>query len=224
MEKSDIARLISELRKKSGQSQQQVSEKSKISFRTYQRIEAGEISPRIETVFHILRTLNADVSHLFLDWFKTHLNQLDTNTDMPTVKGFDPSKTQAVEKPMLVEDCGVAGVVRALSNEEDHRLSTVGYWEWNVTSQQFYWSHQMFSLYDMDPTKPFDHQTHLQKIHPEDLSRLQADLDELLYKNRKYENVHRILYGNGTRSVRAMAKKIRTKDNQMIVFGIAEKM
>lgn len=57
-----LAQQIVKLRRRSGMSQIEVSETAGVSFRTYQRIESGEISPRTNVIITILRVLNADVS------------------------------------------------------------------------------------------------------------------------------------------------------------------
>ncbi len=64
-----MANLISQLRKDSGLNQLEFAKLCRVSFRTLQRIEAGEISPRIELLFRILKALNVQPNPFFLKLF-----------------------------------------------------------------------------------------------------------------------------------------------------------
>jgi transcriptional regulator with XRE-family HTH domain len=62
MKQPELGRKISELRKAKGLTQEELVEKCNIGVRTIQRIEAGEVTPRIYTVKTIFAALDYDLS------------------------------------------------------------------------------------------------------------------------------------------------------------------
>ena len=79
MKQPELGKKISELRKAKGLTQEDLVEKCNISVRTIQRIESGEVTPRIYTVKTILSALDYDISSIreedngagnsIIDWF-----------------------------------------------------------------------------------------------------------------------------------------------------------
>lgn len=64
-----IAKYIAVARKKSGLSQIDMSKKTGISVRTYQRVEAGKTSPKLDVFFVILNALNINTLDSFAQIF-----------------------------------------------------------------------------------------------------------------------------------------------------------
>ena len=64
MKQPELGRKISELRNAKGLTQEELVEKCNISVRTIQRIEAGEVTPRIYTTKTILAALDYDLSKI----------------------------------------------------------------------------------------------------------------------------------------------------------------
>ncbi len=62
MKQPELGRKVSELRKAKGLTQEELVEKCNISVRTLQRIEMGEVTPRIYTIKTILAALEYDLS------------------------------------------------------------------------------------------------------------------------------------------------------------------
>lgn len=63
MRQPELGRMIAERRKAKGFTQEELVEKCKLSVRTLQRIEAGEVEPRSYTVKIILEALDFDFSN-----------------------------------------------------------------------------------------------------------------------------------------------------------------
>ena len=63
MKQPELGRMIAERRKAKGFTQEELVEKCKLSVRTLQRIEAGEVEPRSYTVKIILEALDFDFSN-----------------------------------------------------------------------------------------------------------------------------------------------------------------
>lgn len=64
MKQPELGRKILELRRAKNLTQEELVEKCNISVRTIQRIEAGEVTPRIYTIKTILHALDYDISKL----------------------------------------------------------------------------------------------------------------------------------------------------------------
>jgi len=64
MKQPELGKMISELRKQKGLTQEDLVEKCNISVRTIQRIEAGEVSPRSYTLKIILDVLGYDLERM----------------------------------------------------------------------------------------------------------------------------------------------------------------
>lgn len=92
MKQPELGKKISELRKDKGLTQEELVDKCKISVRTLQRIESGEVTPRSYTVKTILAALDYDLSKIsdiddnnernFFEWLRDVL-LIDINRDKP---------------------------------------------------------------------------------------------------------------------------------------------
>jgi transcriptional regulator with XRE-family HTH domain len=64
MKQPELGRKISELRKEKGLTQEELVDKCNISVRTLQRIETGEVTPRVYTIKTILAALDYDINKM----------------------------------------------------------------------------------------------------------------------------------------------------------------
>jgi len=67
MKQPELGRRMADLRKSRGLTQEELVEKCNISVRTIQRIETGEVTPRMYTVKTILENLEYDMDQLYDD-------------------------------------------------------------------------------------------------------------------------------------------------------------
>lgn len=86
MKQPELGRKIVELRQQKGLTQEELVEQCNISVRTIQRIEAGEVSPRIYTIKTILAALDRD-----LDDLQQH-SVFETNVKKAMLLEIDPNK------------------------------------------------------------------------------------------------------------------------------------
>jgi transcriptional regulator with XRE-family HTH domain len=104
MKQPELGRKISELRKAKGLTQEELVEKCNISVRTIQRIETGEVTPRMYTIKTILAALEYD------------LNAVSTDSDernaplIAKVKDFMLADADIEHSPYLVNQLNVAWV------------------------------------------------------------------------------------------------------------------
>lgn len=86
MKQPELGRKIVELRQQKGYTQEELVEQCNISVRTIQRIEAGEVSPRVYTIKTILSALDRDLDDLQQD------SIFETKVKEAMLLEIDPSK------------------------------------------------------------------------------------------------------------------------------------
>lgn len=105
MEQPELGKKIAELRKNKGLTQEDLVEKCKLSVRTLQRIESGEVEPRSYTVKLIFSALDFNINDELLttnsnkfseaifrasnrleQFFKSGISQLKSNTKTSTMQ------------------------------------------------------------------------------------------------------------------------------------------
>jgi signal transduction histidine kinase/PAS domain-containing protein len=78
---------------------------------------------------------------------------------------------------------------------EGERLSRTGSWTWSVSNRDnVYWSAEHFRIYGFDAQdRPVSYQVARQRIHPEDLSSFEQNLDQAVRERKVLEFDHRIV-------------------------------
>ncbi len=104
MKQPELGKKISELRKAKGLTQEELVEKCNISVRTIQRIETGEVTPRMYTVKTILAALDYN-----LDAVSDDNNELNAPI-LAKVKDFMLADADIEHSPDLVNQLNVAWV------------------------------------------------------------------------------------------------------------------
>ena len=86
--------------------------------------------------------------------------------------------------------------------EEAQRIAKIGHWEWDVASQQLFWSAELFRIFGRDPElfSP-NYQDFLAAIHPEDRHLVEEAVEEALDGRKAYKVDHRIRLPNGTEKI-----------------------
>ena len=92
MKQPELGKKLAEFRNKSGLTQEQLSEKTKINIRTIQRIELGEVTPRSYTLQIIVEALGRDFSEVNGD--REHFS---------------------VDRPEILKVAAVAGIAGAIN-------------------------------------------------------------------------------------------------------------
>ncbi len=80
MQQPELGRQLTALRKEKNLTQEELVEKSHVSVRTIQRIEAGEVLPRVSTVKILLAALGQDPEQ----FLTKHTNTMETKTNSTT--------------------------------------------------------------------------------------------------------------------------------------------
>lgn len=81
----------------------------------------------------------------------------------------------------------------------------IGVWEWLINENHFYWTDAMFVIHDLENLRSYNRETETlvsynvwkNKIHPEDIIRLEQELDDAVLGVRKLKTMYRIITSEG---------------------------
>lgn len=82
--------------------------------------------------------------------------------------------------------------------EEAQSIARVGNWSWDLETDRFEWSREMYALFDADPDEEVDYGSFTRRVHPEDRQRLVSELRAAVAAGREYEHVYRIVHRDGS--------------------------
>ena len=88
-------------------------------------------------------------------------------------------------------------------SEERLRLSLeagrMGAWDWDVKSNAVFWSHEIFSILGLDPSKVEpSYRNWVERVHPADRPLVEDDVNEAVRERRDYQHEYRIIWPDGT--------------------------
>lgn len=80
------------------------------------------------------------------------------------------------------------------------RLSHTGSWALNVSSEELFWSQETYRIFGFDPIKTTAsvNETFLQRIHPEDRPKIEAEIKAAAIQQGSYEVDYRIVLADGS--------------------------
>lgn len=83
---------------------------------------------------------------------------------------------------------------------EAQETARIGSWDWNLLSNQLYWSPQLFRLFEMEntATNEMSINTWQALVHPEDLGIVHEFLQKLLEKKSRHAVEYRVIRKDGT--------------------------
>jgi len=78
------------------------------------------------------------------------------------------------------------------------RAAGVGLWEWDLVSNQFTWSPELFRLYGLDPDKHrATAETWRRILHPDDLKAVEAQTEKVIAERTPFANDYRVVLPDG---------------------------
>jgi PAS domain S-box-containing protein len=80
------------------------------------------------------------------------------------------------------------------------RIAHVGSYDWNITTNEEYWSDELYHIFEIDPQFELNHNTFLNWIHPEDLEYVSHAINEAL-NGKPYNIDYRIILPDGKERV-----------------------
>ena len=83
---------------------------------------------------------------------------------------------------------------------EAQKIAHVGCYDWNIATNEEYWSDELYRIFGLDPQFELNHNTFLNCIHPEDLEYVSQAINEAL-NGKPYNIDYRIILPDGEEHV-----------------------
>lgn len=101
------------------------------------------------------------------------------------------------------------------------KAASVGIWEWDMITNEIFWSDEILSIYNLDQT--FRHLTfekYVGFVHPEDRQQLQKDIAKSLESLQPYFSQHRVIPPDGRlRHIEGMGKVLLQDGKPVKMIG-----
>lgn len=82
--------------------------------------------------------------------------------------------------------------------KDAERLANLGHWEWDIETNDLYWSDQVYRIFGLTPQQfGASYPAFLQAVHPEDRELVQGKVAAALQENEPYDIEHRIIRPDG---------------------------
>ena len=83
--------------------------------------------------------------------------------------------------------------------KEAQRIASIGNWDWNIVTNELWWSDEIYRLFQLDPDSfGATYESFLEHVHPDDRSSVSRAVNRALRSNEPYSIDHRIVLPDGT--------------------------
>jgi PAS domain S-box-containing protein len=80
---------------------------------------------------------------------------------------------------------------------EAQQVAHVGSWEWDVASNELWWSEEMYRIYGLSPSDVTGYEAFLGRVHPEDREKVNSVVRRAIVDGRAFTFEHRIVRADG---------------------------
>lgn len=81
---------------------------------------------------------------------------------------------------------------------EAQRIAHLGNWDWNISTNELYWSDETYRIFGLTPQEfEATYEAFLSAVHPDDREFVEKSVEKALNKNKPYNIEHRIVKANG---------------------------
>lgn len=107
---------------------------------------------------------------------------------------------------------------REQSLAEAQRIAHLGNWDWNIVTNELYWSDEIYRIFGLAPQEfGATYEAFLNSVHPDDRPLVERSVDAALYEGKSYSIDHRIVLPDGSeRIVHEQAEVTRDDSEQAI--------
>ena len=78
-------------------------------------------------------------------------------------------------------------------------IANIGNWEWNMRSNELYWSDEIYRIFGLKPRQlNATYEAFINFVHPDDREKLEAAVKKALEGNARYSIDHRVILSDGT--------------------------
>jgi PAS domain S-box-containing protein len=139
--------------------------------------------------------------------------------------GYDAADQEAVEaiSVAIVEALKSKRVEDMLQKSreslaEAQRTAHLGNWDWNIITNELYWSEEIYRIFGLTPREfVATHKAFLDRVHPDDREFVQKSINEALDERKPYSLDHRIVLPNGeVRIVNEQAEVILDESDKSV--------
>jgi diguanylate cyclase (GGDEF)-like protein/PAS domain S-box-containing protein len=103
------------------------------------------------------------------------------------------------------------------------RVARLGTWEWNVATNECFWSSMLYELCGIEPGVPVTYETFLSLVHPDDRERVRQLGLRLAMDGRAMEHEFRLVRPDGARRVfRCRGEALGSDNGSPIMIGTAQ--
>jgi PAS domain S-box-containing protein len=82
---------------------------------------------------------------------------------------------------------------------EAQRVAHLGNWDWNIQTNQLYWSDEIYRIFGLSPQQfGATYDAFLDSVHPDDREAVKKAVNEALYEKKPYSIDHRIVMPDGS--------------------------
>ena len=101
---------------------------------------------------------------------------------------------------------------------EAQRIAHLGNWDWNIVTNELYWSDEIYRIFGLTPQEfGATYEAFLDTVHPDDRSLVERSVAEALQEDKPYDIEHRIVLPDGAvKIVHEQAEVIRDEAGQAI--------
>ena len=108
-------------------------------------------------------------------------------------------KTNEQLQQEIVENQRTEAVLRERERrlDEVHRITHLGHWDWNIQTNELYWSDEVYRIFGLSPQEfSATYEAFLERVHPEDRALVEQSVEAALQK-KPYSIEHRIILPDG---------------------------
>lgn len=212
MENFLVSTFLKRIRSEQNITQEKMAEKLSMSARTYQRVEANESHLNVTQFLRLLKQVD---DNLFLS-FLSSLSSQAKSKDFSVINNreiFDAQTEHAFKQKSYLEE-NADSPLEFLSFDGEVVL---GYWEWNLKTEEIFLSEEMYRIYNIDQSKPLTSKGFSTFINEGDLETIERGLNNLISKNIPYVNQHRVKHDKGSWTVNSTAFIIEQNNEPIVI-------
>jgi PAS domain S-box-containing protein len=108
--------------------------------------------------------------------------------------------------------------IKKQSLAEAQRIAHLGNWDWNIVTNELYWSDEIYRIFGLTPQEfGATYEAFLDSVHPDDRPLVESSVDAALQEDKPYSIGHRIVRPDGSeRIVHEQAEVMRNEAGQAI--------